>query len=59
MVPLFQNTVCVIRDTFEIAETKEFKEMLSDLNFVTECLNEEALKNLPDECKKVHDIICG
>ena len=40
-------------------KTKEFKEMLSDLNFVTECLNEEALKNLPDECKKLHDIICG
>ena len=40
-------------------KTKDFKEMLSDLNFVTECLNEEALKNLPDECKKVHDIICS
>ena len=27
LLPLFQNTVCVIRDTFEIAETKEFKEI--------------------------------
>merc|ERR1711997_1374883 len=38
-------------------KTKEFKQMLIEMNFCQECLSEEALKSLPTECKKLFDII--
>ena len=38
-------------------KTVEFKQMLKDMNFLKECLNEEALKILPSECKRLHDIL--
>ena len=35
----------------------EFKQMLEDMNFVSECLNEEGLKILPRECKRLLDVL--
>ena len=38
-------------------KTKEFKQMLEEMSFVKECFTKEALESLPDECKRLNDIL--
>ena len=45
--------------TITLLKTKreEFKQMLNDMSFVSECLNQETLQVLPLECKRLYDIM--
>ena len=38
-------------------KTSEFKQMLKEMSFSKECLTEEALEILPNECKRLNDIL--
>jgi hypothetical protein len=38
-------------------KTKEFKQMLEEMSFVKDCFTKEALEGLPDECKRLNDIL--
>ena len=38
-------------------KTKEFKQMLEEMNFVKECFTKEVFEGLPDECKRLNDIL--
>ena len=40
-------------------KTEEFKQMLLEMSFVTECFTKEAFEGLPVECKRLNDILNG